>query len=178
MNQPAEQFLTSAKTMVTDFSNAAATSFAGFEKFVELNMGTVKSAMADAAEQMEAAFSAKAPQGLAALTGQFQSIAEKAAAYGQAVAGIVAETGAALSKSTEGKFADAQAQAVASIEAAMKYAPAGSESAVTVFKSAIAAGQNAFEIAQASTKQAVVAGEKNLATATDMVVKTTKSAAK
>ena len=178
MTQPAEQFLASAKTAVTDLTDLAATSMAGFEKLVELNMATAKAALSDSAEQMQAAFSAKAPQDLTAAAQFAQPMSEKAAAYTKAVAGIVTETGAALTKAVEVKFAGAQAQAIVSLDAALKHAPAGSEGAVAAFKSAVAAGQNAFESAQASTKTAVAAAEKNFAAATDMAVKATKSATK
>ncbi len=178
MTQPAEQFIASAKTAVSDLAEMAATSLAGAEKLAELNLATAKAALADSAEQVQAAFSAKAPQDLAAVTGLVQPMVEKAAAYGRAVAGIVTETGTALSKAAEAKFADVQAQALASIDAALKNAPAGSEVAVSAFKSALAAGQQALETAQASTKQAVAAVEKNFAEATEVAVKATKSATK
>jgi phasin family protein len=178
MTQPAEQFLTSAKTTVDDLTNMAATALAGFEKLVELNVATAKAAMADTAEQMQSAFATKAPQDLSAVSALAQPMAEKAAAYGRAVAGIVTETGTALSKATEGKFADLQAQAVAGIEAAMKNAPAGSESAIAAFKNAMTTGQAAFATAQAQAKQAVDAAGKSFSTASDMALKSTKSATK
>jgi len=178
MTQPAEQFLTSAKTAMADLNDMAATALAGFEKLVELNLATAKTAMADTAEQVQSAFAAKAPQDLAAVSALAQPMAEKAAAYGRAVAGIVTETGTALSKAAEGKFADVKAQALAGIESAMKNAPAGSESAVEAFKKAMTTGQAAFETAQAQAKQAVDAAGKSFATATDMALKSTKSAVK
>lgn len=178
MTQPAEQFLASATAAMTDLNKMAATAMAGFEKLVELNVATAKTALADTAEQMQAGMAAKAPQDMAAMGALAQPMAEKAAAYGRAVAGIVTETGTALSKAAEGKFADVQAQAVASIEAAMKHAPAGSEGAVAAFKNAMTTGQAAMESAQAQTKQAVDAAGKNFATAADMAVKASKSVAK
>ena len=178
MTQPAEQFLASATTAMSDLTSMAATALAGFEKLVELNMATAKSALADSAEHMQAGFGVTAPQDMAAVASLAQPMAEKAAAYGRAVAGIVTETGTALSKAAEGKFADMQSQAVASIEAALKHAPAGSEGAVAAFKSAITTGQAALETAQAQAKQAVDAAGKNFATATDMAVKSTRTAAK
>lgn len=178
MTQPTEQFLASATAAMADLNKLAATAMAGFEKLVELNLSTAKSALADTAEQMQTGFAAKAPQDMAAMGLLAQPMAEKAAAYGRAVAGIVTETGSALSKAAEGKYADVQAQAVASIEAAMKHAPAGSEGAVAAFKNAMTTGQAAMETAQAQAKQAVDAAGKNFATATDMAVKATKSAAK
>jgi phasin family protein len=175
MTQTAEQFLASAKTAAADLNDMAATSLAGFEKLVALNLATAKTAMADAAEQVQAAFAAKAPQDLTALSGLAQPLAEKAAAYGRAVAAIVTETSTNLSKATEGKLAEVQAQAVAAIEGALKQAPAGSEVAVTAFKTAMANGQKALESAQASAKQAAQAVEKNFAAVTDAAVKTTKA---
>lgn len=178
MTQPAEQFLASATAAMSDLNKMAATAMAGFEKLVELNLSTVKSALADTAEQMQTGLAAKAPQDMAAMGALAQPMAEKAAAYGRAVAGIVTETGTALSKAAEGKFADVQAQAVASIEAAMKHAPAGSEGAVAAFKNAMTTGQAAIESAQAQAKQAVDVAGKNFATATEMAVKASKSVAK
>ena len=178
MNQAAEQFLASATTAVTDLNAMASTAMAGFEKLVELNLATAKSALADTAEQMQAGFAAKAPQDMAAMASLAQPMADKAAAYGRAVAGIVTETGAAISKAAESKFADVQAQAVASIEAAMKNAPAGSESAVAAFKNALTTGQTALATVQAQAKQAVETAGKSFATATEMAVKAGKTAVK
>lgn len=182
MNQSAEQFLASATTAankaVTDLNTMASTAMAGFEKLVELNLATAKAALADSAEQMQAGFAAKAPQDLAAVAGLAQPMADKAAAYGRAVAGIVTDTGAALSKAAEGKFADVQAQAVASIEAALKNAPAGSEGAVAAFKNALTTGQTALATVQAQAKQAVETAGKGFATATEMAVKAGKSVTK
>ena len=178
MNQAAEQFLASATTAVTDLNTVATTALAGFEKLVELNMATAKSALADSAEQLQAGFAAKAPQDMAAVASLTQPMAEKAAAYGRAVADIVTETGAALSKAAEGKFAEVQAQAMASMAAAMKHAPAGSESAVAAFTNALSTGQTALATAQAQAKQAVETAGKSFATATEMALKAGKSATK
>ena len=182
MTQSAEQFLASATTAATaalaDLNTMATTAMSGFEKLVELNLSTAKAALADSAEQMQAGFAAKAPQDMAAMTSLVQPMADKAAAYGRAVAGIVTETGAALSKAADGKFADVQAQAVASIEAAMKNAPAGSEGAVAAFKNALTTGQTALATVQAQAKQAVETAGKSFDAATEMAVKAGKSVTK
>ena len=162
MTQAAEQFLASATAAVADLNAMAATAMAGFEKLIELNMSTAKSALVDVEKQMLTGFVAKTPD-LAASAALVQPMAEKAAAYGRAVAGIVTETGTALSKAAEGKFADVQAQAVATIESAMKSAPAGSESVVAAFKNALSTGQAAVATAQAQAKQAVEAAGKSFA---------------
>ena len=178
MTQSNAQIMNSAKTTMTDLNNMTATSMAGFGKLMELNMATAQAAMADAAEQMKAGFAIKSPQDLTAVNGLAQPMADKAAAYGRAVADIVTETGTALTKATEARFSDIQAQALASIEAAMKSAPAGSEGAVSAFKDAMAAGQASMESAQAQAKQAMETAGKHFATATEMAVKSTKAVGK
>ncbi|MEY2690568.1 MAG: hypothetical protein RL375_4768 [Pseudomonadota bacterium] len=175
MTQPIEQFLSSAKTTVADATDLATTGFAGYEKLVELNMSAAKAAMDDATELLRAIASAKSPTDLTSLA---QPSADKAVAYGRAVTAILTETTGAFTKAAEGKFAGLQAQVAASIDGALKLAPAGSESAVAAFKSAMASGQKALETAQASAKQAVAAAEQNIASATEAVVKSTKAVAK
>jgi hypothetical protein len=127
---------------------------------------------------MQAGLAVKTPQDLNSVATLAQPAAEKAAAYGHAVASIVAETGTALSKAVEGKFSEMQAQTVAAVEAALKNAPAGSESAITAFKNAMMTGQAAFATAQAQTKHAVDAAGKNFTAVTDMAVKASKSGTK
>jgi phasin family protein len=178
MSQPTEQFLNAAHTALGELNSLAATGMAGFEKLVELNLATAKNAMADTADQVQAALSAKAPQDLGAPAALLQPMAEKAAAYGRAVASIVTDTGAALTKSAEAQMAQVQAQAMATIDATMKHAPAGSEGAVAAFKSAVSAGQHALETAQANAKAAASAVEKNLAAVTDAATKAAKAASK
>ncbi len=178
MTQAAEQFMNSAKTTMAELNDMTSTTMAAFGKLVELNMATAQDAMADASKQMQAGFAVKSPQDLNAVSGLVQPMAEKAAAYGRAVADIVTETGTVLTKATEAKFADMQSQAVASIEAAMKNAPAGSESAVAAFKNAMAAGQASMATAQSQAKQAMETAGKQFAAASDMAVKSAKTASK
>ena len=178
MTQAAEQFLSSAKSTMTDLNGMTSTTMAGFGKLMELNMATAQAAMADAAEQMQAGLAIKSSQDLSAVTSLVQPVTEKAVAYGRAVTGIVTETGAALTKATEAKFADMQAQAVASIEAAMKNAPAGSEGAVSAFRTAMATGQAALATTQSQAKHAMETAGKQFATASEMAVKATRTASK
>lgn len=171
MTQITDQVMASTKTATADFKRMAEISLSGYQKMVELNMAAARSALEDAAEQAQTVFAAKEPQDMGAT-------AESAVAYGRALAAIVTDTNTALSKVAESRFADVQAQAIASIEAALKQAPAGSEAAVAAFQSALSTGQKALESAKAQAKQASEAVEKNFAAATDMAVKTTKSARK
>lgn len=178
MTQANEQFMNTAKTTLADLNEMTATTMAGFSKLVELNMATAKAAMADMAQQMQAGAAIKSPQDLGNAAGMVQPMADKAAAYGRAVAGIVTETGTALNKAAEARFADMQTQAVANIEAALKNAPAGSEGAVSAFKNAMAAGQSSLATAQSQAKQAMEAAGKQFASVSEMAVKAAKTSAK
>ena len=59
-----------------------------------------------------------------------------------------------------------------------KNAPAGSESAVAMFKSSVAAANNAFESVQKAVKQATDVAEANFAAVSDTAVSAAKSATK
>jgi hypothetical protein len=76
-----------------------------------------------------------------------------------------------LSKAFEGQAAEAQKKFMGMVDSAAKNAPAGSETAVAVMKSAVAAANNALESVQKAVKQATDVAEANFnavaATATD-----------
>jgi hypothetical protein len=64
------------------------------------------------------------------------------------------------------------------VDSASKNAPAGSENAVALMRSAVAAANNAFESVQKATKQAADVAEANLQAMTATAVKATQGTAK
>ena len=91
----------------------------------------------EVADTTRAALSIKDAQELVALQqGLLQPAAEKAAAYGRHVYDIAAATNAEVTKAAESQLADAQKQYMALVDTAVKNAPAGSENAVALVKSA------------------------------------------
>jgi phasin family protein len=146
-------------------------SFAGFEKLVELNLAAAKALMTEAFSHAQTALAAKDPQQFLALqTGLVKPMAEKAAAYGRHVYGIAVETSAEFTKTFEGKTAEAQKAFNQVVENVAKNAPAGTESAVAVLKSALASSQNAIESAQVSAKKALQVAESNLTAVTEQAL--------
>ena len=102
--------------------------------------------MTEAAQTTKPALSVKDAQELLALqTSLLQPAAEKAAAYGRHVYEIAASTGAEVSRVAEAQAAEAQAKFMAIVDTAVKNAPAGTENAVALVKSAVAAANNAIE---------------------------------
>lgn len=151
--------------------------FEGLEKLVELNVTASKAALAEAAETTQAALSVKDAQELLALQASLlQPLAEKTAAYSRHVYDIAQGTSAELSKAFEGQAGDVQKKFLAAVDNAAKNAPAGTETAVAAFKSAVAAGTTALESVQKAVKQASDVAEANFNAVAATAVNATKTA--
>jgi phasin family protein len=158
----AEQVLASQKATIETLFGLTGKAFEGVEKLVELNMTASKAALAEAAGTTEAILSVKDAQELLALQASlFQPLAEKTAAYSRHLYDIAAGTGAEFGKQFEVQASEAQKKFLSLVDNAAKNAPAGSETAVAVFKSAVAAGNNALESVQKAVKQATDVAEAN-----------------
>lgn len=174
-----EQVLASQKANVETLLSLTAKAFEGVEKIVELNMAASKAALAESSENAKAILSVKDAQELMALQSSLmQPLAEKTAAYSRHLYEIATGTTSELTKAMEGQAAQAQQQFTGMVDAAAKNAPAGSEAAVAVMKSAVAAANNALESVQKAVKQATDVAESNFTTMTNTAVNATKPAAK
>ena len=175
----AEQFVAAQKSSLETLMGLTTKAFEGVEKLVELNLQVAKTALGEAAETTKAALSVKDAQELMALQASLlQPAAEKAAAYSRHVYDIVASAGADFTKTAESNLADNQKKMLALVDNAVKNAPAGTESAVALVKSAVAAANNAYESAHKAAKQATEVAEANFNAMTATAVNATKSAAK
>ena len=74
---------------------------------------------------------------------------------------IASGTNAEFGKAFESQTAEAQRSFSNLVDTAAKSAPAGSETTVAVFKSAVSAANNAFESVQKAVKQASDVAEAN-----------------
>jgi phasin family protein len=153
--------------------------FEGVEKLVELNLQVAKTTLSEAADNATAALSVKDAQELLALqAGLLQPAAEKAAAYSRHLYDIMAGASAEFTKTAEANMADTQKKVLTLVDNAVKNAPAGTESAVALVKSAVAAANNAYESAHKAAKQAAEVAEANFTAMTNTAVSATKSATK
>ena len=158
----AEQVLASQKATVETLFGLTTKAFEGVEKLVELNVTASKAALTEAAGTAQAVLSIKDAQDLLALQASlFQPLAEKTAAYSRHLYDITSGTGAEFAKTFELQAVETQKKFMAIVDNAAKNAPAGSETAVAVFKSAVAAGSNALESVQKAVKQASDVAEAN-----------------
>jgi len=172
----AEQVLASHKANIETMFGLTHKAFEGVEKLVELNVQATKAALAESANHTQAVLGVKDAQELLALqAGLVQPLAEKTAAYSRHLYDIASAAGAELGKTFETQAADAQKKFVGLVDNAAKNAPAGSETAVAVLRSAVAAANNAFESVQKAVKQATDIAEANFNTVAASAVNATKT---
>ncbi|MGB2819158.1 MAG: TIGR01841 family phasin, partial [Burkholderiaceae bacterium] len=128
-------------------------------------------------EKTQALLSAKDAQEMFALsTGNAQPSLEKAVSYSRTVYGIANGANAEVSRIVEAQIAESNKKLAQLIDFAAKNAPAGSEPAVTAFKSAVAAANTAYDTFAKATKQAVEMAESNVAAATSATMKAANGA--
>jgi phasin family protein len=172
----AEQILAAQKANVQTLFGLTTKAFEGVEKLVELNLQVAKAALGEAGDASTAALSVKDAQELLTLqTSMLQPSAEKAAAYTRHVYDIAAATNAEVVKVAEAQVAEAQKKFLGLVDSASKNAPAGTENAVALVRSAVAAANNAFESVQKAAKQAADVAEANFQAITTTAVKATSA---
>ncbi|MEN9418716.1 MAG: hypothetical protein RI988_2336 [Pseudomonadota bacterium] len=167
-----DQIVAAQKANVETLFGLTQKAFEGVERLVELNIQVARAALGDAAQTTHAALSVKDAQELLALQqSMLQPVAEKTAAYNRHLYEIAASTQAEVTKVAEAQLADAQKKVVSMIDTAMKNAPAGTENAATLVKSAVAAANNAFETVQKAARQATEVAEANIQALTNTALK-------
>ncbi|HXF46597.1 MAG TPA: phasin family protein [Burkholderiaceae bacterium] len=151
--------------------------FEATEKLVDLNLAATKALMDESAEKTQALLGVKDVQELLSLAGGLaQPTIEKAVSYSRNVYSIASNASAELSKIVEAQIADGNKKVAELIEFAAKNAPAGSEPAVSMFKSAVAAANTAYDTFAKAAKQAVDVAESNFAAATQATIKAAAAA--
>ena len=177
MNFTPEQLMAAQKANVEALFGLTHKAFEGVEKLVELNLQLTKTALTEFADTTMAAMSVKDAQELMALqAGLLQPAAEKAAAYSRHVYDIVAGASAEVSKVAEATVADTQKKVMSLVDNAAKNAPAGSENAIGLVKSAMTAANNAYETVNKAARQAAEVAEANFQAVTTTAVKATQAA--
>lgn len=165
-----EQFSNVAKAnfdaqidMLAALTNKA---FESVEKVVDLNMSIVKASMEDSASAAKQLLSAKNPQEFLNVTSaQIQPTAQKAIAYGRHLVGIASSAQAEFSKAADEQIAETNRKVITLVDDVAKNAPAGSENAIALMKSAVTNANAGYEQLSKTTKQAVEALEVNVAAA-------------
>ncbi|MCE1162521.1 MAG: phasin family protein [Thiomonas sp.] len=167
-----EQFAAAQKAQFETFFGLAAKSMDNMEKLVDLNMQAVKTSLQEGADHTLALLSVKDLQELSALqSGWMQPMAEKVLSYSRHAYEITSGAQAELAKAAESQIAETHKKFMDLAESAAKNAPAGSETAVAMIKSAMSAANNAYDSVQKVTKQAAEAVEANMNAVTSTAMK-------
>jgi phasin family protein len=178
-----EQFSAASKanfeaqlSLISALTNKA---FEGVEKIVDLNLNVAKTSLEESSSAAKQFLAAKdAQEWLSLAAAQAQPNAEKAMAYGRHLASIASGVQAEFTKAAEAQIAETSRKVVELVEEVSKNAPAGSENAVAILKTAIGNANAGYEQLTKTTKQAVETLEANLNTAVSQFTQPAPKAAR
>jgi len=165
------QFAELQKSQVDAFNALGHTAFNAAEKLVNLNLAATRALLQESAEAMQSLLGIKDIQEFASVTsGLAQPAIEKAVSYSRNVYTIASGASAEVTKIVEAQLADGNRKLAELVDIAAKNAPAGTEPAVSLFKSAAAATNTAFDTFSKAAKQASDWAESNFAAAANATV--------
>ncbi len=179
MNLTPEQIVAANKSNLETLVGLTSKAFAGVEQLIELNMAAAKSALSDSHTNAQTVLSVKDAQDLLSMQASlFQPLAEKMVTYNRHLYEIASSSGQDASSVVEAQFAKSQQLYQEMFDNMSKNAPAGSESAVAAFKTAVSAGTNALESVQKAVKQATDMVDSNVKTMSANAMNVGKTTAK
>ncbi len=140
----------------------------GVEKVVALNIAALKASTEESLEAAKLLSQAKDPQTFLELSSaQAKANAEKAASYGRHFSEIASGLKAEFAKAAEKQLDETKCKVNALVEDVTKNAPAGSESAIAMLKTAISSANSSFDQMSKATKQAIETMEAQVSKASD-----------
>jgi phasin family protein len=169
-----DQLTAANEAAINQFTYFAQLSLANVERFTELGLGAARESVAQATAHAQSLAGAKDVQEVIALnSAALEPVMKRAYAYSRTAYETAAETNDEVKRVFEKQTAELNRAAVAALEEAFKYAPAGSESVVDNVKTAIAAAQSAYNNIASINKQVYDTVQKTV----EQNVATVKSAA-
>lgn len=146
------------------------------ERMVSLQLTAAREALAENANQAKALLSARDPQELLAIQQSLgQPSLQRMMGYSRSVYELATQVHAELTKMTGARIADMNSQ-LATTLATMGQSAAGSDAAVAVIKSAMAAANTAYDNLTKAAKQMTDMTEANVSAATEAVTGAAKPA--
>ena len=169
-----DQLTAANEAAINQFTYFAQLSLANVERFTELGLGAARASVEQAAAHAQSLAGAKDVHEVIALnSAAIEPVMKRAYAYSRTAYETAAETNDEVKRVFEKQTAELNRAAVAALEEAFKYAPAGSESVVDNVKTAIAAAQSAYNNIASINKQVYDTVQKTV----EQNVATVKSAA-
>ncbi len=165
-----DQFTAANEAAIDQYAKFAQMSLANIEKFAQLGLGAARANLAQVTAHAQALAGAKDVHEVIALnSAALEPVMKRAYAYSRTAYETASATNQEVKRVLEAQAAEYNRAAVATLEEAFKYAPAGTESVVENMKSAIAAAQSAYDNFASVNKQIYAtvesAVEQNVATA-------------
>lgn len=162
-----EPFSAAAKTQfeaqLAILQSLVGTAFDSAKKIADLNLNAAKTSLQESGVIVEELLAAKDPQSFYALgASQAQPSAEKFIAYSRHLTSIASSTQAEFAKVAETQIAKTNDKVLSLIDELGKNAPAGSEKAIAVLKSAIGNAQAGYDQFTKVAKEAAQTLEGNL----------------
>lgn len=166
MWQVPEQMNALVRNSLESVNRLAAVSLDSAERMAELQMKLARKALADVAERAKTMGEAKDLAALAQLNpGSMQAGLDQANAYAREVYALASAAQTDLRKLFEEQVTALNKQAIAALDAAAKNAPAGSDYAISAFKSAIATATSTYDNVAKAAKQFTEATQANVSQA-------------
>ena len=169
-----DQFTAANEAAINQFAYFAQLSLANVERLTELGLGAARESVEQATAHAQSLAGAKDVHEFIAInSAAIEPVMKRAYAYSRTAYETAAETNDEVKRVFEKQTAELNRAAVAALEEAFKYAPAGSETVVENVKTAIAAAQSAYNNIASINKQIYDTVEKTV----EQNVATVKSAA-
>jgi phasin family protein len=169
-----DQFTAANEAAINQFQYFAQLSLANAERIAELSLASARDSVEQATAHAQSLAGAKDLHEVIAInSAAVEPVLKRAYAISRTAYETAAETNNEVKRVFEKQTAEYNRAAVAALEEAFKYAPAGSETLVENFKTAIATAQSAYNNAAAINKQIYDSVEKSV----EQNVATVKSAA-
>jgi phasin family protein len=170
-----EQFSTASKANLTAqlalFNTLSNKTLEGVEKIIDLNLNAAKTSLEESNAAVKQLLSSKDAQEWLSISAAYaQPNAEKALAYGRHLADITSGLQTEFSKAAETQLTETSRKLIELVDEIAKNAPAGSEQAFALIKSAIGNASAGYEQLSKTGKQAVETLEANLSTAVTQYV--------
>ena len=160
------QFLELQRVQVNALNAVGHALISAAEKLSSLNVAAGRSAIDSATEAAQSLSGVKDPQALLSLSGAAtQPSAEKLVGYTRELVQIANAAGAEIGKVVEQQIADSNKRMAEVIDFVAKSAPAGSEQAVAMLRSAVTASNTAFDTVTKASRQAADWAQANFAAA-------------
>ena len=169
-----DQLTAANEAALTQFTQLAQLNLANVERLTQIGLGAARESVAQATAHAQSLAGAKDVHEVIALnSAAVEPALKRAYAYSRTAYETAADVNAEVKRVFEQQTAEFNRAAVAALEEAFKYAPAGSESVVENVKTAFAAAQTAYDNLTSINKQIYDTVEKTV----EANVATAKSAA-